>query len=126
MQNGSIEYVKRLISFVGKENILLNTKVKSIKRNNGKITIIDSKGVQYGNFDKVVFCCHGDTALEILGAEATAAEREALSGFKYKENIAVLHSDESFMPRSRSAWTSWNVLAPYKQSSMIIQLLLIP
>ena len=38
----------------------------------------------------------------------TAAEREILGAFPFQSNEAVLHTDESIMPRRRAAWASWN------------------
>ena len=35
-------------------------------------------------------------------------ERELLSAFPYQRNEAVLHTDESWLPRRRAAWASWN------------------
>jgi predicted NAD/FAD-binding protein len=59
-------------------------------------------------FDHVIFACHSDQALQILADDATPAEREVLSTFPYQKNRAVLHTDESLLPRSRRAWASWN------------------
>ena len=38
----------------------------------------------------------------------TAPEREVLGAFDYWANDVVVHTDESFMPRNRRAWASWN------------------
>lgn len=61
-------------------------------------------------FDHVVMACHPDQALRILGADASPAEREVLGAFRYDPNIAYLHRDESFMPKRKACWTSWNFL----------------
>ena len=31
-----------------------------------------------------------------------------LSNYKYKENIAYIHTDEQAMPKNKKAWCSWN------------------
>ena len=31
-----------------------------------------------------------------------------LSNYKYKENIAYIHTDEQAMPKNKNAWCSWN------------------
>jgi predicted NAD/FAD-binding protein len=56
----------------------------------------------------VIFACHGDQALRILGDAATTQEREILSAFPYERNVAVLHTDVALLPRTRRAWASWN------------------
>ena len=61
-------------------------------------------------YDNVVFACHPDQALEILGDDATAEERAALGCFQYSVNDTYVHTDVALMPRSRDAWTSWNYL----------------
>ena len=33
-----------------------------------------------------------------------------LGAFRYSRNLAVLHTDESFMPRRRAVWSSWNYI----------------
>ena len=31
-----------------------------------------------------------------------------MSNFKYKRNLAYLHSDDNCMPKNKKAWCSWN------------------
>ena len=59
---------------------------------------------------------HADTSLRILGRDADPAERDALSAFRYQENLAVLHRDASLMPTRRSVWSSWNYLSEERAS----------
>ena len=63
------------------------------------------------SFDQVIFACHSDQALAILGDDASARERELLGAIEYKPNRAVLHTDTNQLPNRRSAWSSWNYLA---------------
>lgn len=64
------------------------------------------------SYDAVVMACHADTALQLI-QQPTAAERDILGCFPFQENLAVLHTDESFMPRSRRAWSAWNHHVPH-------------
>ena len=59
-------------------------------------------------FDQVVLACHADQTLRILGAEASPREQAVLGAFRYEANRAILHQDESLMPRRHAAWASWN------------------
>ena len=43
-------------------------------------------------------------------ADANESERELLGAFRYSRNLAVLHRDQSFMPKRRAVWSSWNYL----------------
>ena len=38
----------------------------------------------------------------------TLEEKKILNNFKYRENTAVIHSDENIMPKNKKAWCSWN------------------
>jgi len=58
-------------------------------------------------FDKVVFACHSDQALQLL-ASPSRAEREILQALPYADNDVVLHTDTRLLPRRRLAWASWN------------------
>ena len=60
-------------------------------------------------YDHAVIATHADEALALL-TDAGADETTVLGAFRYSRNVAVLHSDESLMPRRRSVWSSWNCL----------------
>ena len=40
--------------------------------------------------------------------DPSPAERSLLGAFAYSQNVAVLHSDASLMPKRRAVWSSWN------------------
>jgi uncharacterized protein len=58
-------------------------------------------------FDHIVIATHADQALKMLSAP-TSEETKILSPFRYSKNTAILHHDESFMPRRKRLWSSWN------------------
>jgi predicted NAD/FAD-binding protein len=58
-------------------------------------------------FDEAIIACHADQALALL-QDATPAERELLAAFPYQRNEAVLHTDETLLPRRHAARQAWN------------------
>lgn len=60
------------------------------------------------DYDLVVLASHPPETRAILGDQMTPTERNVLGAFNYWPNDVVIHTDESFMPRSRRAWASWN------------------
>jgi len=60
-------------------------------------------------FDHVVIGAHADQALHVLVAPSEDEQR-LLGAFRYSQNRALLHEDQSFMPQRRAAWASWNHL----------------
>jgi len=64
-------------------------------------------GDEARRFDHVVFACHGDQALPLLG-DATHLEREVLGAFRTRANPVWLHQDRGALPPRRRAWASWN------------------
>jgi predicted NAD/FAD-binding protein len=104
---GSRQYVRKLTAGYA-DRILLNTAVTAIRRDADSVVIEDRQG-ERRRFDHVVIATHADQALRMLD-DADSAERRLLSAFRYERNLAILHSDERLMPRTRKAWTSWNFL----------------
>ena len=101
---GSKCYVDRLVEPF-RDRIRLNCPVQSVRRQDDEVTIDHASGSEC--FEEVIFACHSDQVLRLLG-DADSDEREILSAFPYRSNSAVLHTDESVLPRRRRAWASWN------------------
>jgi len=102
---GSREYVEPLIRpFASK--VLLNTPVHEVTRQAAGATLVTENG-QRADFDTVIFACHSDQALQMLG-DASADEREILAAIPFQPNETILHTDASLMPRKKLSWASWN------------------
>jgi predicted NAD/FAD-binding protein len=106
IEGGSRNYVQALTAGF-RDRIRLRTPVVKVRRLPGGMEVTPVHG-ERERFEHVVFACHSDQALRILGDDATAAERELLSAFPYERNVAVLHTDPKLLPRLRRAWASWN------------------
>ncbi|MFN0018655.1 MAG: NAD(P)/FAD-dependent oxidoreductase [Pirellulaceae bacterium] len=110
IQGGSRQYVEATLRRL-REPVRLNSPVVAVRRRQDHLHVhVVGHGPE--EFDHVVFACHSDQALRMLGESATSVERELLSKFPYQRNSAVLHTDESVMPRSQRAWASWNYHLP--------------
>lgn len=106
VDGGSREYVRRLtepyrdrIRFCG---------VRAIHRLPNGVRVEDRRG-GIETYDHVVVAAHADEAFRML-ADADAAERRLLGGWRYTSNRAVLHSDPTLMPKRRRVWSSWNFI----------------
>lgn len=115
VRGGSNRYISP-ITKAWRENIHLNCPVEGVHRRESNITVKLSNGVSQ-DFDHVIFACHSDQALRILGDGCTQPEREVLSAFPYQKNRAVLHTDASLLPSNRRAWACWNYFNPAGETS---------
>jgi len=106
VRGGSRTYVDALIRGF-RDRIRLRTPVLGVRRLRDRV-LLRLPGACPQAFDHVVFACHSDQALRLLGDDATRTEREVLSAFPYQRNVAVLHTDTSLLPRTRRAWAAWN------------------
>lgn len=107
VSGGSREYVRRITKPYA-DRIRLSTPIKSVRRSENSVELIDGSGICHV-FDDVVIATHADQALRML-ADPSADESRVLGAFQYSRNEAVLHSDVSLMPKRRAAWSSWNYL----------------
>jgi len=103
---GSQSYVREMVRKL-RQPVQLRSIVSSVRRFSDRVDV-DVRGRSVQSFDHVVFACHSDQALRILGDDATVTERDVLAEFPYERNTAILHTDESVLPRNRRAWASWN------------------
>ena len=109
ISGGSKKYVEKMIyDFKGK--IRLSTPVKNVKRDIDSITVkFGSNGLEKENFDSIIFACHSNQSLAMLDSPSKQ-EEEVLSAIKYQRNDALLHFDDSILPKRKNAWSSWNYL----------------
>ena len=109
VNGGSIEYVRRLeAALLGRGcSIRTGTPVSGMKRHPAGVTVLTAHD-RPEQFDDIIFACHSDQALRILGTQATQTERAALGAIRYQTNRAVLHCDTNQMPRRRDCWSSWS------------------
>jgi predicted NAD/FAD-binding protein len=101
---GARQYVEKIVARIPDSR--LNTPVQQVVRDTQGVRVVTAGAIE--RFDAVVFACHSDQALALLGGEASADEREVLGAIRYQPNRAVLHTDTSVLPASRRAWAAWN------------------
>jgi len=114
---GSARYVDKLTASF-RERIRLSTRVRSVRRHPDRVEVRTANGTTE-RFDHVVLACHSDQALELL-ADPSPQEREVLGAIPYQENLAVLHTDRSILPKRRKLWSSWNYLIPRQGSGRAV------
>jgi predicted NAD/FAD-binding protein len=47
-----------------------------------------------------------------LLSDPSEAEKEVLGALPYQENLTVLHTDSSLLPRHKKCWAAWNYHVP--------------
>ncbi|MBT3666034.1 MAG: NAD(P)-binding protein [Opitutae bacterium] len=114
LKGGSRSYVDKLVEILG-DRIHLNTPIQKVSRTKNKVTITMPDGSKQ-DFDEVILACHADQSLRLLEFP-TPEESELLQSFPYQANRVTLHSDDSVIPKRKSARASWNAYMPKKKSS---------
>ena len=104
--NRSRSYVNKVLSKISGE-YYKNYAVNKIKRRDSGIDLYYGDKSEYFSYDKVVLACHADQSLSLLD-DPSDDEKQILSNFSYKENIAVIHTDQNIMPNNKNVWSSWN------------------
>ena len=106
VSNRSRSYVEKILSKISGEHFK-NYIVKKIKSKSTGIDLYYGGESEFFNYDKVVIATHADEALSLID-NPTHEEKEILSKFSYRENIAFIHTDKIAMPKNKKAWSSWN------------------
>ncbi|MGF1786405.1 FAD-dependent oxidoreductase [Photobacterium swingsii] len=105
---GSREYIRKMTPAF-EQSIALNTPVQQVTRQTNGVTVTSTRGDE--QFDHVIFACHSDQALALLG-DKSQDEIDVLSAMTYQDNEVVLHTDTNLLPKSRAAWAAWNYHLP--------------
>lgn len=113
---GSRGYVERITDSF-RDCIRLSLPVKKISHAHQGVTLHFHDRSSMA-FDQVVLACHADQALALIEGPS-AAQREALGAFEYRNNPVVLHADPAQMPKRRLAWASWNFIEGEGNTCMV-------
>lgn len=107
VEGGSREYLAPLTKTF-KHKIRTDSAVTAIRRDAASVYLSTSHGTY--RHDAVIFACHSDQALNILGNNASGQEMQILGAIKYCSSEVILHTDTTMLPRTRRAWASWNYM----------------
>ncbi|TAH51249.1 MAG: FAD-dependent oxidoreductase [Betaproteobacteria bacterium] len=107
VEGGGRRYVQRIVSQL--DDVRIATPVLGVDRRADAVWLRTPDGAE--RFDEVVFACHSDQSLAILGDGASDDERRILGAVRYQPNVALLHTDAALLPRRRRVWSAWNYLA---------------
>ena len=108
VKGGSREYTSRLIDRI-KGTTQFTCGAKNIKRDGEHVHVTDIHD-KTEIYDQVIMACHADEALAMI-EKPTQKEVEILGGFQYQDNHIMVHSDETFMPKTKKCWASWVYLS---------------
>ena len=114
LKGGSRTYVDKLVDILG-DRMKLNTPIQQVQRSNDRVKLTLPDGTE-PIFDEVILACHADQSLRLLSSP-TPEEKALLERFPYQANRVTLHSDDSVIPKRKSARASWNAYLPKKNSS---------
>ena len=107
VKGGGRAYVQRMLARL--DDVRSAHPVFKVVRDAAGVWVHSPSGPE--RFDEVVFACHSDQTLAILGEGASADERRILGAVRYQPNVAWLHTDPALLPRRRKVWSAWNYLA---------------
>ncbi|OGW34960.1 MAG: hypothetical protein A2X58_04115 [Nitrospirae bacterium GWC2_56_14] len=79
------------------DRIMLNANIRTVTRQDAGIRVCMEDGRDL-SFDKVVFACNADQALQLLH-EPTQQEQRLLAAWSYTESRIVVHSDHTRFPK---------------------------
>lgn len=104
---GSRVYVEAILAELSKP-VLTESHITSVTRTHDGVVITLVNGDALV-FDEVIFACHSDQALALLG-DASDEEKSVLGAIPYSRNEVVLHTDIALLPKRPLAWASWNYM----------------
>ena len=106
VKNRSRTYVNKILEKISGE-YFKNYNINKVERKISGVRVFYGDDNEFFDYDKVVFATHADQTISII-KNPTDEEKNLLTKFNYKKNIALIHTDEKVMPLNKKAWSSWN------------------
>lgn len=116
VRGGSATYVDAVAAHV--DEIQSGAAVASVRRTPDGVEVTAGDRSPR-TFDAAVIATHPHQALTMLD-QPTAAERSVLGAIGYSTNPALLHTDESVLPRRAKARASWNYLSRANRDAVLV------
>ena len=108
VKGGARNYVNKLAAQLS--DVRLRAALTRVNRDDTGVTVTTAVGVE--RFDQVVFACHADQSLALLGdGYNDSLVRSILTKIPWQPNTAILHTDKSLLPDRARAWAAWNYTA---------------
>ncbi len=105
VSNGSVNYVEKIQKHISGK-IVLQSDVIAVKRNPKNVEL-HHQDRRVSTYDKVIFALHAPDVLRLL-ADPSEEEESILSLFSYKNNDALLHTDQSALYPDKKIYAAWN------------------
>ena len=106
VKNRSRTYVNKILEKISGE-YFKNYNINKVERKTDGVRVFYGEDNEFFDYDKVVLATHADQTISII-KNPTDEEKNLLTKFNYKKNIALIHTDEKVMPLNKKAWSSWN------------------
>jgi len=106
VKNRSRTYVNKILEKISGE-YFKNYNINKVERKINGVRVFYGDDNEFFDYDKVVFATHADQTISII-KNPSDEEKNLLTKFNYKKNIALIHTDEKVMPLNKKAWSSWN------------------
>ena len=115
VKGGSRRYIDALVSDTKNRDVTFHLRSEAVavnKTEKGLDVITQNQNGDRGRLscDEVIMACHSDEAAKIIKNISERLHNE-LSKIRFEANRVVIHSDESLMPKTKRAWSSWNYLS---------------
>lgn len=119
IKGGSRNYVKKITNLIDKKK--LNTPILSVENKDDKVIVTTNEGTE--EFDFVIFASHADESIKLI-KNPPLELKNIIGSFPYEKNVAYVHSDESFLPKRKKLWSSWNYVNSKKDSAVTVNYLI--
>ncbi|MBH48503.1 MAG: NADP transhydrogenase subunit alpha [Halobacteriovorax sp.] len=90
-----------------RDRIRVADPVESVAVIGEKVKVLSKQGE--AEYDFVAFASHADETRKML-KDPSPEQARLLSPFQYQKNIALVHTDETVMPKLKRNWSSWNYI----------------
>ena len=100
VSNRSKSYVNKILSKISGE-YFKNYKISKIKRISTGVQVYYGGSNEFFDYDKVILATHADEALSLI-ENPLEEEKLILSNFNYRQNLAIIHTDENVMPKNKN------------------------